>query len=71
MAMTYTYQCENGHITEIKLNISEDKPKTVECSVCGKESKRVFNTANIVYKGTGWYSTSITRGEQVVENTSI
>lgn len=70
----YTYKCNNEneeHIVEHKYSMLENRPEILECPICGADSKRVFQPATFILKGTGWYSTAIDRPKNVVDNTSI
>jgi putative FmdB family regulatory protein len=55
---TYCYTCESGHPYEEVRAMSEEQQRTV-CPKpdCAKPLKRVFETAPIMFKGRGFYST--------------
>lgn len=51
---TYVYRCNScGHQFEKFQKFSEDPIKV--CPVCGLETRRVFQPAGVVFKGSGWY----------------
>jgi putative FmdB family regulatory protein len=52
---TYEYRCDNGHLFEVMLRMSDD-PLT-SCEVCGAPVQRVFSPVAVHFKGTGFYST--------------
>ena len=41
MSALYTYECEQGHETEVEL-VATDPMPSVECHECGKEAKLVM-----------------------------
>jgi putative FmdB family regulatory protein len=52
----YEYKCTGcDELFEIKQSFN-DKPVTV-CHLCGKEARRVFKPAPIIFKGSGFYVT--------------
>ncbi len=57
----YEYQCDNGHIFEVRQSFS-DATLTV-CPTCGAKIHRVIQPAGIVFKGSGFYVTD-SRGKQ-------
>lgn len=73
----YTYKCENEepHFVEHTYGMVENRPEVLECPICGKNSKRVFNSPQVFYRGNGFYSTDNNdhkkNNKPVVENTSI
>lgn len=52
----YDYKCDKAHMTEIKISMLDETPKSTPCSECGKEAKRVFNTPVIEFRGNGFYA---------------
>src|SRR5690242_17566129 len=51
---TYEYQCGTcGHRFEKYQSFSDAPLK--ECPECGREIRKVFNAAGIIFKGSGWY----------------
>lgn len=53
---TYVYRCNGcGYEFEKFQKFSEDPIKV--CPVCGKDTRRVFQPAGVVFKGSGWYIT--------------
>lgn len=53
---TYEYACtECGERTEMSQRIGDDPLKA--CPICGGAVKKLFHTAGIVFKGSGFYST--------------
>jgi len=52
----YDYKCPTGHMSELKVSILEETPKSTPCSDCGDVAKRVFNTPVVEFKGEGFYA---------------
>lgn len=52
----YEYICEDCERAEERLIISE-KDLPVECSLCGKEMKKIMSTFGFILKGSGFYAT--------------
>jgi putative FmdB family regulatory protein len=51
---TYEYKCDScGHTFE-KFQSIKDEPLTA-CEACGAEVRRLFGTAGIIFKGSGFY----------------
>ncbi len=51
---TYQYRCNScEHFFEVFQSIKDDPIK--ECEKCGKEVKKVYNSAGIIFKGSGFY----------------
>lgn len=52
---TYTYKCENGHIYKEVRAMTEDQINTTcQEAECSATLKRVFDTASVQFKGSGW-----------------
>jgi len=45
--MTYSYICEEDHITEVKMSITSTIPQTVECSQCKASAHRNWKDSTI------------------------
>ena len=53
---TYDYRCGHcGHTFELRQGFDADSVST--CPVCHQEARRLFHTATIIYKGSGFYTT--------------
>jgi len=53
---TYGYRCgECDH--EFDKFHSMKAEDVIYCPECGKESKRLMSSANVIYKGNGFYTT--------------
>ena len=51
----YDYRCPSGHTFELRQGFHE--PAAMACVECGAESRRVIHAAQVVYKGSGFYTT--------------
>jgi len=45
--MTYTFICNNNHVTEIERSMMDDIPQKLECSSCKKIAYRDWNDSSI------------------------
>ncbi len=53
---TYDYRCGHcDHIFELRQGFDAESVST--CPVCQQQAKRLFHTATIIYKGSGFYTT--------------
>jgi putative FmdB family regulatory protein len=51
----YEYACPScGHRFELKQRFQD--PATAVCPACGAESRRVISAPQVVYKGSGFYT---------------
>lgn len=51
---TYEYQClECNHKFEVFQSMKDDPIKV--CPTCGKEVRKLFSSAGIIFKGSGFY----------------
>tara|TARA_Y100000310_G_scaffold186993_1_gene187088 strand:+ start:3970 stop:4119 length:150 start_codon:yes stop_codon:yes gene_type:complete len=48
--MAYDFKCEYGHLTVIRLAISQQHPLYVECEECGAAAYRVYYPVQFVVK---------------------
>jgi len=56
---TYKYRCQNcGIELELKQHMLDDPIKV--CPACDGELARVIQSPNVIYRGTGFYSTDNT-----------
>ena len=51
---TYEYECQSCNHKFEKFQSMSDEP-VKECEKCGKEVKKLFGTAGIIFKGSGFY----------------
>lgn len=52
---TYSYKCENGHdYQEVRAMSEEQQRTTCPEADCGTTLKRVFDSAPVQFKGSGW-----------------
>ena len=57
---TYEYRCTScGNQIEVFQRIDEEPLRT--CERCGRELRKVFHPAGIVFKGSGFYATDSRR----------
>ncbi|MSQ14564.1 MAG: hypothetical protein EXR50_01695 [Dehalococcoidia bacterium] len=52
----YEYSCPQGH-GRFQLRQGFDSKPVAACPTCNADSKRLFSTPAIVFKGNGWYAT--------------
>ncbi len=52
----YEYSCPEGH-GRFQLRQGFDSEPMAPCPTCGVESRRLFSTPAILFKGSGWYAT--------------
>ncbi len=52
----YEYSCPQGH-GRFQLRQGFDSNPVAACPTCGADSKRLFSSPAIVFKGNGWYAT--------------
>ncbi len=52
----YEYSCPQGH-GRFQLRQGFDSKPVAACPNCGADSKRLFSSPAIVFKGNGWYAT--------------
>ena len=58
----YDYECLTcGYGFEVRQNVSE--VGNAECPKCSADSRRVFHSVPILFKGSGFYSTDHRKGE--------
>lgn len=72
----YTYKCTNEHLVEHTYGMLEQRPETIVCPICAEDSKRVFESPKVMYRGNGFYSTDNNndhkkKDKPVVDNTTI
>ena len=59
----YEYECvKNKHRFEVIQNFND--PPVTHCTVCGEPVEKLFTSAAIQFKGTGWYITDYARKGQ-------
>lgn len=52
---TYSYKCENGHDYQEVRAMTEDQKQTTCPEVdCGATLKRIYESAPVQFKGSGW-----------------
>ena len=60
---TYEYRCTScGNQIEVFQRIDEEPLRT--CERCGRELRKVFHPAGIVFKGSGFYATDSRRSSK-------
>ena len=58
----YDYEClDGGHRFEVRQNVSE--VGNAACPMCASNSRRVFHSVPILFKGSGFYSTDHRKGQ--------
>ncbi len=58
---TYEYKCDScGHSFEKFQSIKDEPLRT--CEACGAEVRRLFGTAGIIFKGSGFYVNDYKKG---------
>ncbi len=58
----YEYKCENDHVFDVMQKLSED-PLT-SCVECGAPVRKVLHPVGISFKGSGFYATDYSKGNQ-------
>ena len=58
---THNYKCSKEHIIEHKYGLTETRPPTIVCAICGEDSKKTFESFTFILNGSGWAGTSIPR----------
>jgi putative FmdB family regulatory protein len=53
---TYEYVCVDNHVTTQVRGMGEPSVAQVRCQTCGKDSKRMYSSPAIQFKGSGFYS---------------
>ena len=58
----YDYEClANGHVFEVRQKVIE--VGNAPCPTCSSDSRRVFHSVPILFKGSGFYSTDNRKGQ--------
>ena len=58
----YDYEClANGHVFEVRQKVIE--VGNASCPSCSSDSRRVFHSVPILFKGSGFYSTDHRKGQ--------
>ncbi len=58
----YDYEClANGHVFEVRQKVSE--VGNAPCPSCSSDSRRIFHSVPILFKGSGFYSTDHRKGQ--------
>ena len=58
----YDYEClANGHRFEVRQKVSE--VGNAPCPSCSSDSRRIFHSVPILFKGSGFYSTDHRKGQ--------
>ena len=58
----YDYEClANGHVFEVRQKVIE--VGNASCPSCSSDSRRVFHSVPILFKGSGFYSTDNRKGQ--------
>lgn len=58
---TYQYRCHDcDEPLEVKQSFSD--PALTECPACGGRLRKIFGTAGVVFKGSGFYRTDSRQG---------
>ena len=58
----YDYEClANGHRFEVRQKVSE--VGNAPCPSCSSNSRRIFHSVPILFKGSGFYSTDHRKGQ--------
>lgn len=51
----YKFKCENGHVFELFLTMSEyANLKEINCPICNEKSQRIYTPVNFKLEGIGW-----------------
>ncbi len=64
---TYEYECQTCNHKFEKFQAMSDEP-VKECEKCGKEVKKLFGTAGIIFKGSGFYVNDYKKPEKTESN---
>ena len=63
----YDYEClANGHVFEVRQKVIE--VGNAPCPTCSSDSRRVFHSVPILFKGSGFYSTDHRKGQASSSN---
>ena len=58
----YDYEClVNGHVFEVRQKVIE--VGNAACPTCSSDSRRIFHSVPILFKGSGFYSTDHRKGQ--------
>ena len=58
----YDYEClANGHVFEVRQKVIE--VGNAPCPTCSSDSRRIFHSVPILFKGSGFYSTDHRKGQ--------
>ena len=58
----YDYEClVNGHVFEVRQKVIE--VGNASCPTCSSDSRRIFHSVPILFKGSGFYSTDHRKGQ--------
>ena len=58
----YDYEClVNGHVFEVRQKVIE--VGNAPCPTCSSDSRRIFHSVPILFKGSGFYSTDHRKGQ--------
>jgi putative FmdB family regulatory protein len=63
----YEYKCENGHVFDVMQKLFADP--LASCIECSASVRKVMQSVNISFKGSGFYSTDY-RGGTEAETTT-
>ena len=63
----YDYEClVNGHVFEVRQKVIE--VGNAPCPTCLSDSRRIFHSVPILFKGSGFYSTDHRKGQASSSN---
>ena len=63
----YDYEClVNGHVFEVRQKVIE--VGNAPCPTCSSDSRRIFHSVPILFKGSGFYSTDHRKGQASSSN---
>ena len=63
----YDYEClANGHVFEVRQKVIE--VGNAPCPTCSSDSRRIFHSVPILFKGSGFYSTDHRKGQASSSN---
>ena len=63
----YDYEClVNGHVFEVRQKVIE--VGNASCPTCSSDSRRIFHSVPILFKGSGFYSTDHRKGQASSSN---
>lgn len=55
---SYTYKCTTcGEICGTNFSFDQDVPEELDCCECDGKMKRVLDAPEVIYNGSGFYST--------------